>query len=99
MIAAMRSQGTSLKFCRSAGVMLRPSCTTSTPCGKAGPSGRLVTSSPSVSEAPSAYRKGDRVFHQKFGPGDVAAVEGNKLTVDFDKAGRKRVIDSFVTRG
>ena len=28
----------------------------------------------------------------------VSAVEGNKLTIDFDKAGEKRVIDSFVTR-
>jgi DNA helicase-2/ATP-dependent DNA helicase PcrA len=36
------------------------------------------------------------VFHQKFGPGTVAAVDGNKLTVDFDKAGQKRVVDSFV---
>jgi DNA helicase-2/ATP-dependent DNA helicase PcrA len=41
---------------------------------------------------------GDRVFHQKFGYGRVTAVEGNKLTVDFDKAGTKRVIDNFVTR-
>ena len=29
-------------------------------------------------------------------PGTVAAVDGNKLTVDFDKAGQKRVVDSFV---
>jgi DNA helicase-2/ATP-dependent DNA helicase PcrA len=42
------------------------------------------------------YAAGDRVFHQKFGPGTVAAVDGNKLTVDFDKAGQKRVVDSFV---
>jgi DNA helicase-2/ATP-dependent DNA helicase PcrA len=42
------------------------------------------------------YGVGDRIFHQKFGYGLVRAVEGNKLTVDFDKAGEKRVIDSFV---
>jgi DNA helicase-2/ATP-dependent DNA helicase PcrA len=42
---------------------------------------------------------GDRVFHQKFGYGRVTFVEGNKLTVDFEKAGEKRVIDSFVERG
>ncbi len=42
------------------------------------------------------YGVGDRIFHQKFGYGRVRAVEGNKLTVDFDKAGEKRVIDSFV---
>jgi len=46
----------------------------------------------------AAYARGDRVFHQKFGYGRVSAVEGNKLTIDFDKAGAKRVIDNFVTR-
>ena len=39
-----------------------------------------------------------RVFHQKFGYGRVTFVEGNKLTVNFDKAGEKRVIDQFVSR-
>ncbi|MGI8840940.1 MAG: ATP-dependent helicase [Caulobacteraceae bacterium] len=59
--------------------------------------GRLVAiSDPAV---PSAYARGDRVFHQKFGYGAVTAVEGNKLTVAFEKAGEKRVIDSFVERG
>lgn len=47
----------------------------------------------------SLYTRGDRVFHQKFGYGRVKAVEGNKLTVDFDKAGEKKVIDQFVSRG
>ena len=47
----------------------------------------------------SAYKRGDRVFHQKFGYGHVRSVEGNKLTVAFDKAGEKKVIDSFVERG
>ncbi len=44
----------------------------------------------------SNYKRGDRIFHQKFGYGHIRGVEGNKLTVDFDKAGEKRVIDSFV---
>jgi DNA helicase II / ATP-dependent DNA helicase PcrA len=48
---------------------------------------------------PSTYETGERVFHQKFGYGNVTSVDGNKLTVDFDKAGEKRVIDSFVERG
>jgi DNA helicase-2/ATP-dependent DNA helicase PcrA len=57
--------------------------------------GRLVA----VSE-PSAgsYTKGERVFHQKFGYGHVTAVEGNKLTVNFEHSGEKRVIDAFVAR-
>ena len=40
---------------------------------------------------------GMRVFHQKFGYGDIAEIEGNKLEVEFDQAGRKRVMDSFVS--
>jgi len=36
------------------------------------------------------------VFHEKFGTGTIAAQDGNKLEIDFDSAGRKRVIDSFV---
>jgi DNA helicase-2/ATP-dependent DNA helicase PcrA len=40
---------------------------------------------------------GQRVFHSKFGYGVVAEIEGNKLEIDFEKAGRKRVLDSFVS--
>jgi DNA helicase-2/ATP-dependent DNA helicase PcrA len=46
----------------------------------------------------SAYTVGDRVFHQKFGNGNITAIDGNKLVVQFDKAGEKRVVDSFVER-
>ena len=42
---------------------------------------------------------GQRVFHQKFGYGAIAEIEGNKLEIDFESAGRKRVMDSFVTLG
>jgi DNA helicase II / ATP-dependent DNA helicase PcrA len=44
------------------------------------------------------YDRGERVFHEKFGNGTVTAVDGNKLTIDFDKAGEKRVLGSFVGR-
>jgi DNA helicase-2/ATP-dependent DNA helicase PcrA len=44
----------------------------------------------------ASFAIGARVFHDKFGYGRVMGVEGNKLTVDFDKAGEKKVIDSFV---
>ncbi|WP_332908727.1 ATP-dependent helicase [Sphingomonas mollis] len=40
---------------------------------------------------------GQRVFHQKFGYGAIAEIEGNKLEIDFENAGRKRVMDTFVT--
>ncbi len=46
----------------------------------------------------SAFTLGDRVFHQKFGNGNVTAIDGNKLTIQFDKSGEKRVVDSFVER-
>jgi DNA helicase-2/ATP-dependent DNA helicase PcrA len=46
----------------------------------------------------SDFSRGDRVFHQKFGNGNVTAVDGNKLTIQFDQAGEKRVVDSFVER-
>ncbi len=42
---------------------------------------------------------GQRVFHQKFGYGTIAEIEGNKLEVEFETAGRKRVMDSFVSLG
>jgi len=44
----------------------------------------------------SDFKKGEKVFHLKFGYGQITDVDGNKLEIDFDKAGRKRVIDSFV---
>ena len=50
--------------------------------------GELVAKS--VSDTPSPFKIGDRVFHQKFGNGNVAAIDGNKLTIDFDKAGQKK---------
>ncbi|BCH16040.1 DNA helicase [Mesorhizobium sp. L-2-11] len=57
--------------------------------------GELVAKS--VADTPSRFSVGDRVFHQKFGNGNIAAIDGNKLTIDFDKAGQKRVLDGFVT--
>jgi DNA helicase II / ATP-dependent DNA helicase PcrA len=44
----------------------------------------------------SKFQIGARVFHQKFGYGKIAASDGNKLEVEFEKAGTKKVIDSFV---
>jgi len=56
--------------------------------------GELVAKS--VATEPSRFKVGDRVFHLKFGNGNIASIEGNKLTIDFDKAGQKRVLDGFV---
>jgi DNA helicase-2/ATP-dependent DNA helicase PcrA len=54
----------------------------------------VATSDPGA----ASYSVGERIFHQKFGYGRITDVDGNKLTVDFEKAGVKRVIDSFVER-
>ncbi len=46
----------------------------------------------------SEFSLADRVFHQKFGYGHVVKIDGNKLTIAFEKAGEKKVVDSFVER-
>ena len=46
----------------------------------------------------SPYERGERIFHQKFGYGRIEAIEGNKLTVGFEKAGRKKVLDAYVEK-
>ncbi|WP_291863344.1 UvrD-helicase domain-containing protein [Bradyrhizobium sp.] len=46
----------------------------------------------------SEFTLADRVFHQKFGYGRVVKIDGNKLTIAFEKAGEKKVVDSFVER-
>jgi DNA helicase II / ATP-dependent DNA helicase PcrA len=46
--------------------------------------------------AEARFARGERVFHDKFGYGRVMAVDGDKLTIAFEKAGEKRVIDRFV---
>jgi DNA helicase-2/ATP-dependent DNA helicase PcrA len=46
----------------------------------------------------SEFNLDDRVFHQKFGYGQIVKIDGNKLTIAFEKAGEKKVVDSFVER-
>ena len=53
---------------------------------------RVINSLPPSSN----IKRGIRIFHQKFGYGKVVAVDGNKLEVEFEKAGVKKVMDSFV---
>ncbi|ULK99887.1 UvrD-helicase domain-containing protein [Bradyrhizobium sp. I71] len=57
--------------------------------------GELVAKSTGTT---SEFSLEDRVFHQKFGYGRVTRIDGNKLTIAFDKAGEKKVVDSFVQR-
>ena len=46
--------------------------------------------------ATSSFTIGDRVFHQKFGYGEVMEIEGDKLAIEFDKAGSKKVVAKFI---
>ncbi|CDZ33366.1 UvrD-helicase domain-containing protein [Neorhizobium galegae] len=69
--------------------------------GESGPRTRTIDGelvAKSVADTPSQFSVGDRVFHVKFGNGNISAIEGNKLTIEFDRAGQKRVLDGFVER-
>ncbi len=61
--------------------------------------GDLVARSVDLGGDSSAFAFGERVFHLKFGYGAISGIEGNKLTIDFEKAGRKKVLDSFIKKG
>jgi DNA helicase-2/ATP-dependent DNA helicase PcrA len=69
--------------------------------GESGPKARTIDGeliAKSKIDEPSKFSVGDRVFHIKFGNGNIAGIEGNKLTIDFDRAGQKRVLDGFVEK-
>ncbi len=46
--------------------------------------------------ANAAFSKGERVFHQKFGYGYVMGIEGDKLDIEFERAGAKKIVARFV---
>lgn len=67
--------------------------------GESGPRSKTIEGelvAKSTTDTPSRFSDGDRVFHMKFGNGNVVNIDGNKLTIEFDRAGQKRVLDSFV---
>jgi DNA helicase-2/ATP-dependent DNA helicase PcrA len=47
-------------------------------------------------KATSSFTTGERVFHPKFGYGEVMEIEGDKLLIEFDKAGEKKVVAKFI---
>lgn len=65
--------------------------------------GRLGTTRPPIIDADRDdthdFGEGERVFHQKFGPGTITGINGDRLTIEFDKAGTKTVVAGFVERG
>jgi DNA helicase-2/ATP-dependent DNA helicase PcrA len=46
----------------------------------------------------SEFTPGERVFHQKFGMGNITHIDGDKLEIAFDKAGNKKVVAGFVSK-
>ncbi len=51
-----------------------------------------------MSESGVVLARGDRVFHDKFGYGQIIHIDGHKLDIAFEKSGQKRVMDSFVEK-
>ena len=51
-----------------------------------------------TNKIPTDFANGDRVFHQKFGMGNIRSIDGDKLEIAFDKAGHKKVIAGFVSK-
>jgi DNA helicase-2/ATP-dependent DNA helicase PcrA len=60
--------------------------------------GDLVARSVDLGNDRSAFDIGERVFHLKFGYGAIVDIEGNKLSIEFEKAGRKKVLESFIKK-
>jgi len=56
------------------------------------PSGSKTIKKP----APSEFSVGQRVFHNKFGYGEVSSIDGNKLMIDFEMGSSRKVMDSFI---
>ncbi|MCH7794767.1 MAG: ATP-binding domain-containing protein, partial [Proteobacteria bacterium] len=57
---------------------------------------RVAEGPPSETFAPETFTRGMRVFHRKFGYGTVLSADGARLYIDFDKAGKKKVVSDFV---
>lgn len=51
-----------------------------------------------ASEETVVFKRGERIFHDKFGYGEIINIEGHKLDINFEHGGHKRVLDSFVEK-
>tara|TARA_Y100001935_G_scaffold57377_2_gene47918 strand:- start:2479 stop:4692 length:2214 start_codon:yes stop_codon:yes gene_type:complete len=40
----------------------------------------------------------ERIFHQKFGYGKILEIDGDKVTIDFEKAGEKKLMLTFIEK-
>ena len=46
----------------------------------------------------SEFKIMERIFHQKFGYGKVLEIDGDKVTINFEKAGQKKLLLSFIEK-
>ncbi len=56
----------------------------------------ILSSRVSQPETEGKFKKGQRIFHQKFGYGIILGISGNTLEISFDKAGQKKLLADFV---
>src|SRR3546814_20709843 len=62
-----------------------------------GPGERFVEADAAMlTGAGAAFRAGARCFHHKSGMGTVAAVDGDRLSTEFDNAGHTKVVAPFL---
>ena len=59
---------------------------------------RTHTHSTEKSTADGALKTGDKVFHDKFGTGTIIHIDGQKLDIEFEEEGYKRLMESFVSK-
>jgi len=57
----------------------------------------VIDVQPSKKRSDAGIVLGSRIHHENFGKGTVIGVEGNKLDIRFDTAGRKKLMERFVT--
>ena len=81
---------------REARMMAAPSVFTNGPLAARRPAALAAWEQPPRPARADPFTVGARVFHQKFGYGEVLEVDDDRLTINFEKAGQKRLKDSFV---
>jgi len=94
-------RGGSAAMQREARLLSAPSVFTSGPLTarrQAGPRAVEAWEQPARPARQDAIAVGSRVFHQKFGYGEVLAVDDDRLDIVFEKAGQKRLLDRFVEK-
>ena len=80
----------------SSGLSLRPDAESKDRFRMMPRSGKSFSSNERVSK--NIFERGDRVFHESFGEGDVINKDGRKLDIEFDEHGHKRIMDAFVEK-